>query len=275
MDDEQLTVKPWKRYGKDPDSSGRTLGFLDRADGSVHVEDEADRAAVSCAVGLTVPEQPASADEYAVVIERWASDLGANAAGAGAKAIAQQHREAAPVRTMLARVLGVHTDERAWRVGAKGEETVAKELGRLGDGWTVVHDIPVGDRGSNIDHVVVGPPGVFTVNSKWHAGKDVWVGGDTVMVGGHRQPYVRNARHEAARASKLLSAVYGEPVPVTGIVAVLAERWTIKEQPRDGAVLVTAPRNARKHLQRLPERYAVHQLDRLAMWVRRSTTWQP
>ena len=271
MDD--LVVRPWKRYGKDRsyvvDAAGRSLGYRDNADGSVHVEAEADRPAVLRALGMGPVEEP-----YAVVVERVAQDLGGNAAGAGARELAQQHREAAPVRTLLARVLGVHTDERAWRVGAKGEETVGRELERLGDGWTVVHDVPVGDRGSNIDHVVVGPPGVFTVNSKWHAGKSIWVGGDTVMVDGHRQPYVRNARHEAQRASRLLSRAYGEDVPVVGIVAVLAQRWTVKEQPRDGAVLVTTPRTARKHLARLPARYAVHELDRLALWARRSTTWQ-
>lgn len=63
------------------------------------------------------------------------------------------------MRTLLARALGVHTEERAWRVGAKGEQTVGRELERLGDQWTIVHDVPVGDRGANIDHVVVGRRG--------------------------------------------------------------------------------------------------------------------
>jgi len=49
---------------------------------------------------------------------------------------------------------------------------------------------------------------------------------------------VRNARHEAARASRLLSAAYGSHAPVTGIVAVLGQSWTVKAQPADGAVFV-------------------------------------
>ncbi|MEX2290273.1 MAG: nuclease-related domain-containing protein [Mycobacteriales bacterium] len=277
--DEGLTVKPWKRYGKNRDyvvdGGGRSLGFRDNANDSVHVVVEEDRPAVLRALGIALPGQRPAQEDYAVTIDRFAVDLGDNAAGAGAKALAQEHREQAPVRTLLARVLGVHTDERAWRVGAKGEETVGRELERLGEAWTVVHDVPVGERGANIDHVVVGPAGVFTVNSKWHAGKGIWVGGDVVMVDGHRQPYVRNARHEARRASRLLSAAYGAPVPVLGIVAILAQGWTVREQPRDGEVLVTTPRTARKHLQKLPARYAVHEVDRLALWARRSTTWQP
>lgn len=284
MDDETLTVKPWKRHGKDrvyvSDATGRSLGFLDRADGSVQVPDETDRSRVTRALGQSLPQPVApepsiTGGEYAVVIDRWAKDLAANTPGAGVRAHAQQHREQAPVRTLLARVLGVHTDERAWRVGAKGEQTVAKELERLSGGWTVVHDVPVGDRGANIDHVVVGPPGVFTVNSKWHAGRSIWVGGDMVLVDGHRQPYVRNARHEAARASRLLSAGDGVAVPVVAIVAVLAQHWTVRDQPKDGSVLVTTPQTARKHLEQLPVRYDADQVARLALLARRSTTWRP
>lgn len=297
-------MKRWVRYGKDrlyvSDGSGRSLGYLDNATGLVHVNDEHDRSAVSGAVGVDVPEQraarpaspeaagspleahaspaelPASPhDPYAVTVERLAVDLGENRPGAGARAIAEQHRSEAPVRTLLARALGVHTDERAWRVGAKGEETVAKELRKLGESWTVVHDIPVGDRGANIDHIVIRPAGVFTVNSKWHVGKTIWAGGDTVMINGHREPYVRNAPHEAKRACRLLSDALGAHVPVVGIVAVLAQEWKVKEQPSGGAVLVLRPGLARRHLQKLPTRYARPELERLVHQVRRSTTWQP
>lgn len=113
------------------------------------------------------------------------------------------------------------------------------------------------------------------MNAKFHAGKTVWVGGDTVMVNGHRQPYVRNARHEAARASRLLSAARGGHVPVTGIEAVLAQSWTVRAQPDDGAVLVLRPRKARRHLLSLPTRWSVDEVDRLLRAVHRSTTWQP
>ncbi|MCU1588573.1 MAG: hypothetical protein JWN31_2066, partial [Frankiales bacterium] len=170
----------------------------------------------------------------------------------------------------------VHTDERAWRLGAEGERLIGGQLAKLEKlGWTVVHDLPIGEKGSNIDHVLVGPGGVFTVNSKYHVGKDIWCAGDTVMVGGFKQPYVRNARHEAKRASKLLSAAYGAPVPVTALVIILGDNWKQKSQPEDGSVLVMGPRTARKHVAALPARYAVHEVDRLALWARRDTTWQP
>lgn len=48
-----------------------------------------------------------------------------------------------------------------WRRGAEGERRTAKALRPLvKHGWTVIHDLP-GEYG-NRDHVVVGPPGVFS-----------------------------------------------------------------------------------------------------------------
>lgn len=56
------------------------------------------------------------------------------------------------------------------RQGRVGEEQVGEILDRLRPhGWLALHDIPTG-RG-NIDHVIVGPAGVFTVETKSHPGR--------------------------------------------------------------------------------------------------------
>ncbi|MBG6212216.1 hypothetical protein RCH23_000129 [Cryobacterium sp. CAN_C3] len=44
-------------------------------------------------------------------------------------------------------------------------------LSKLGPEWTVLHAVPVGSGSSDIDHVVIGPAGVFTINTKNHTGK--------------------------------------------------------------------------------------------------------
>ena len=52
-----------------------------------------------------------------------------------------------------------------WRRGAEGERRTAKALRPLvKHGWTAVHDLP--GRYGNRDHVVVGPPGVFLLDTK-------------------------------------------------------------------------------------------------------------
>ncbi|HET9443787.1 MAG TPA: nuclease-related domain-containing protein [Acidimicrobiales bacterium] len=104
--------------------------------------------------------------------------------------------------------------------------------------WRVLHAIPVGENGSDIDHLVVGPGGVFTLNAKHHPDAKLWIGGDTFRVNGFPHPYVRNSRFEARRAAQLLTLAAGLPVAVTGVVVpVGAVALTIKRQPRDVQVV--------------------------------------
>ena len=213
-------------------------------------------------------------DSDGPVVQPW-QDLAANVPGQQARQQAEARRAEAPVRTTLARVLGVRTDERAWRVGARGEEKVAAQLEKLvrrDARWCFLNAIPVGERGSDIDHLLIGPGGVFTLNAKHHPGKKVWVGGDTMLVGGHRVPYVRNARHEAERASRLLSAAARVPVAVRGVVVpVGADDFVVKAQPADVHVVNRA--HLRRWLVELPEVLPQDLVGRLFDAARRSTTW--
>lgn len=53
-----------------------------------------------------------------------------------------------------------------WRRGAEGERKTEKALRPLErQGWQVEHDIQMGRR-ANLDHVVIGPPGVFLLETK-------------------------------------------------------------------------------------------------------------
>jgi hypothetical protein len=61
-------------------------------------------------------------------------------------------------------LLGFDARSLKWQRGALGEMWTGEELDRLGSGWHVVHDLADG-RG-NWDHIVVGPPGVFAIDSK-------------------------------------------------------------------------------------------------------------
>lgn len=203
-------------------------------------------------------------------------DLAARRPGAEAREQAVALRRAAPVRTFLARVLGVHTDERAWRVGADGEQKVADQLDKLirrDPRWRVIHAIPVGDRGSDIDHLVIGPGGVYSLNAKHHPGAKVWVAGNTFMANGQRQPYLRNSRHEAERACKLLTAATGREVLVTGVVVpVGADDLVIKQAPI-GVEVVNRMRLV-KWLQARPETLDAPTIEVVFEAARRSTTWR-
>jgi hypothetical protein len=71
---------------------------------------------------------------------------------------------------------------RAWQHGAAGERQTGRLLDRLGrDGYQVLHDLAMPDSPANVDHLVIGPSGLFVIDSKqWtgqvHQGADglVW-----------------------------------------------------------------------------------------------------
>jgi|CXWK01.1.fsa_nt_gi hypothetical protein len=193
-----VTVDRWRRYGKDRlyvNDGGVRLGWHDLITGTTVVEVTQRAADVHAAVAGLIPqpraaadtepppsEAPAAAPATAAVPapdQEASGSLAEQRAGQLARQRADQEWEAAKqrskIRAYAGRMLGARTDERAWRLGAQGEETVGRALDRLPDGLHVLHSVPVGQRGSDIDHVVIGPPGVFTINTKHHPDKRVSV----------------------------------------------------------------------------------------------------
>jgi Nuclease-related domain len=58
-------------------------------------------------------------------------------------------------------------DASAWRQGAAGERRTARLLSPLQQqGWAVLHDLAVPGSRANLDHLVIGPAGVFVIDSK-------------------------------------------------------------------------------------------------------------
>lgn len=202
-----------------------------------------------------------------------AQDLVDNVAGAAARAKRDEVNAQAPVLNVIARLFGVKTNERAWRVGAQGEVKVGRELTKLDQGWHWIHAVPVGDNGSDIDHVLIGPAGVFTLNAKRHPAGRAWIGERAIMINGHRTDYLRNARFEAARARKLLSSACGFPVAVEpAIVFVDLNEITIKQMPTD--VHVVTRKQLAKWLRSRPPRLDTPTVDAIFAQARTSTTWQ-
>jgi hypothetical protein len=76
--------------------------------------------------------------------------------------------------------LGGHVSAFRWWLGAEGERETAKEIERLAPEWHCEHDLEHG-RG-NWDHVLVGPPGVFLLDSKYLHGTAA-AGGDALRCG--------------------------------------------------------------------------------------------
>lgn len=140
-------------------------------------------------------------------------------AGESAKEVARRQREKAE---RLVRSAALYEQ------GALGEERTAQALSTLNDvEWTSFHDIRwPGRRYANIDHVVVGPAGVFVIDSK------NWTGSITVKDKVLRQ----NGRSRevavagAAEAAIALTALTG----VTGSDVVRPVRCFVRDEPVSG-----------------------------------------
>lgn len=179
-------------------------------------------------------------------------------------------------RTVLRVAFDTHSDERAWRMGAAGEEAIGARLEKLSDyGWRVLHSVPVGENGSDIDHLAVGPGGVWTINTKNHRGKKIWVAPRQIRVDGHTVPYLRNSEFEANRVRKILSLHLGwEPFVRAALVfltGTLVPDVTIKGRPENVDILDRM--DVGRHLKREPVRMTAEQVDAVFEIARRSTTW--
>lgn len=296
-------VRRWARYGRErlyaETPGGTALGYLDLQTGRYHCDDLANLPLLEKAVSdhlaakqpVTSPESgsepvqhpsdashrllPGQPTIQASAEPEWA-DISGTQAGAAARERAVVERAAqGRVLGAVARFVGAKTEERAWRIGADGEEAVADQLAKLGSGWRVLHAVRVGNHGSDIDHVAIGPTGVFTINAKHHPHASVWVGGDTFMINGQRVPYVRNSRHEARRAARLLTEHSGFPVSAIGVIAVMGAHkgFTVKKQPEDGAVVIVQRRRISQYLVKRSQQLTAREIDAIYEVARRSSTW--
>lgn len=111
------------------------------------------------------------------------------AAGESAYDVARRQREKADRLERSAEL---------WERGADGEVQVARALDALPEGWVVLHDLAwPGRPRANLDHVVVGPGGVFVVDAKNWSGR-VEVRDDVLLQNGRRrEPAVASAAEAA------------------------------------------------------------------------------
>ena len=208
--------------------------------------------------------------------EAVAFDLARNWPGQSAQAQADKILATVhPFKRLLHRVFGLNVAGESWRLGALGERLVGAEMTKLGPEWRSLHAIPVGVRGSDIDHLLIGPGGVFTVNTKNHSRSRVWCGGRLVMVNGRKTHYVRNSIHEAARASRILSAACGHSIHVSGLLAfIVAPRNLTIKRPR-GPIPVTFLyyQQLRKWGRNLPSVLSPEQVEAIYEAARVSVIW--
>ncbi len=181
--------------------------------------------------------------------------------------------------------------DRSWRIGADGELTVAEVLAALTEpsrldrlrrrppAWRVLHSVPVGTGRGDIDHVLIGPPGVVTINTKHHRAGRLALDGDELVVNGHRSDYIGKARLEAHRAAALLTTALGAAghadlagrLPVRPMLVVVGGRLLIENWAAGVTVVMT--RQLVHACTSMPASLTTEQVDRLYGVARHRRVW--
>jgi hypothetical protein len=97
---------------------------------------------------------------------------------------------------------------RTWQRGAQGERRTARLLERLTrDGFVIFHDLAVPGSPANVDHLVIGPTGLFVIDSKQWAGS-VQQGADGLAWHNHYRldRTLETVRWEADTIGRILGA---------------------------------------------------------------------
>jgi hypothetical protein len=133
--------------------------------------------------------------------------------------------------------------------GATGEEQVGGILDGLSRrrdaGWQVIHDANLGH--GNVDHIAIGPAGVFTVETKSHPGP--------VRVGRIHGAILAQAQAER-RLVEQVTGVRVEPL------VVYSRAWVDRPLTRRKGVRVMPARMLVEHLERQPPRLSPAEVAR-------------
>jgi Nuclease-related domain len=111
-------------------------------------------------------------------------------------------------------------ETRAWQRGAAGERHVGRLLEPLvRQGWGVQHDLRVPGSKANIDHVVIGPPGIFAIDAKHYSGR-LRLSRDGLLWHGRYllSPALSTVRWEADKLQARVGAADIAVVPVVAVV---------------------------------------------------------
>jgi Nuclease-related domain len=132
-------------------------------------------------------------------------------------------------------------DAVAWRRGAAGERRTARLLAPLErHGWAVLHDLAVPGSRANIDHLMIGPGGVFVIDSKHYRGRLQLDGSGRLWHGRYPlAPTLRTVKFEADQAAQVL---VDPDVVVVPIVAIHGAQVPWGKMVTNGVPVVTARR---------------------------------
>ena len=164
------------------------------------------------------------------------------------------------------------SDERAARTAAHDLQKLHLELADLPVGWFVLHSIEIEGHDRPIDHLVIGPGGVFTIGVEHHYGAKVWVSVHNVTINGRDDDHLRRARFAARRSGGLLTDACGFDVTAQSVL-VLIGASAVQTLSRPAEVHVRTQHDLRDWLCRQPVRLDTEAATTISERANRVETW--
>jgi hypothetical protein len=149
--------------------------------------------------------------------------------------------------------------------------SVGSRLAQLAcEGWLVLDDVPVSRQGDLLDHLLIGPGGVFAIRVHLHQGCDVRLSRNRIEVDGRSTNYLRDARLESGRVQQMLHAAVDLVVEVRAVI-VLGATSAVSRMP--DAALVVVPADVPAVFRRQPSILAATKVEALRAAAGRRATW--
>ncbi len=186
------------------------------------------------------------------------------AAGRAPRTTAAPRGRRDPSTTLTALLLGEPSPSIARHV------KVDAEISALVDADPSWHVLEV--DGAEIEHLLVGPGGAFTLSTKTCPGATVQITCQSAVVDGSTRPWVPIGLRTSRRASRTLSQACHQTVTVTAVLVIDADTLTTTLPPPVGVVALDH-RDLSQWLRAQPEVLTPGTIAMLADTARQSTSW--
>lgn len=244
-----MPVHPWSRGGQHrlyvTGQDGVKLGYVDTDDLTVHAE-------------------PGCEQKLRHLLNRFVAD-----------SVGTDHAE--PDWTDLAAREPGHSimglDGSNFRTGVDGERRTAGVLTPLlYRGWKILHSVPIADH-RDLDHVLIGPGGVWVINTKTTTHKVTPSAVDgKITLSGNNWPWLAGARDDAAAVTRIMRNRIDPQLPAARpLIAV----WTDVEW--DPFSILIPAGSAVAAIEKTPHpegQLTDRTVDVVFAMLRRSTTWE-
>lgn len=132
---------------------------------------------------------------------------------------------------------------RSWIRGAKGEKSVVNKLNELPKEYFIFNDLKIPSLKGNIDHVVIGPTGVFALETKNYS-NNYTINGDEWTLYRRQDKIIHNDPGKQARRNAVGLMTYLSQSGISGlkwvypiVILVIEDSYEIKKPPKNYKVL--------------------------------------